>query len=157
MIMLFLRSLIFNLGFYLGTAAFALGGLPVLARDRRAVLVVAHAWARYVQWLLASICGLRAEYRGLEHLPAGGAYILASKHQSAWETLALIQFTPDFSFVMKRELMRIPIFGWYLAGAEQIAIDRARGSSALTQIVEKARKLFAEGRQLLIFPEGTRR
>jgi 1-acyl-sn-glycerol-3-phosphate acyltransferase len=154
--MLFVRSLVFNIAFYIGTAIFALIGLPALARDRRAVLRVAHAWAKYVEWLLAAVCGLRAEYRGVERLPRG-AFILASKHQSAWETLALIQFTPDFSYVLKQQLMRIPIFGWYLKRAEQIAIDRARGSSALTQIVEKSRKLFAEGRQLLIFPEGTRR
>ena len=154
--MLFLRSLVFNVGFYVGTAVFALVGLPALARDRHAVLALARAWARYVDWLLGTVCGLRVEFRGVENIPVGG-YIIAPKHQSAWETLALLRFTPDFSYVLKRELMRIPLFGWYLARAEQIAIDRSQGASALNQVVTKARALLTEGRQLFIFPEGTRR
>ena len=154
--MLFLRSLVFNLGFYLGTVALAIFGAPTLARDRHAVLGLARAWGAYVEWLSRTVCGLRVEFRGVENIPTGG-YIIAPKHQSAWETLALLRFTPDFSYVLKRELMRIPLLGWYLARAEQIAIDRTRGASALNQVVVKARKLLGEGRQLFIFPEGTRR
>jgi 1-acyl-sn-glycerol-3-phosphate acyltransferase len=154
--MIFLRSLVFHFCFYLGTAVLAVVGLPTLAGNRHAVMALARVWVRYVGWLLAFVCGLRAEYRGVENIPNGG-YIIAPKHQSSWETLALLLFTPDFSFVLKRELMRIPIFGWYLARSEQIAIDRSQGASALSQVVTKARALLAEGRQLFIFPEGTRR
>jgi 1-acyl-sn-glycerol-3-phosphate acyltransferase len=82
---------------------------------------------------------------------------VAAKHQSAWETFALIMLFDDFCYILKRELTFIPLFGWYLWKADQIAINRAAGSSALAQAEEKARRIFAEGRQLFIFPEGTRR
>ncbi|HUZ66785.1 MAG TPA: lysophospholipid acyltransferase family protein [Beijerinckiaceae bacterium] len=154
--MLFLRSLLFNVAFYLGTAAMMIAGLPTLARDRHAVFRLARLWGRYNVWLLRVVCGTRVEYRGLENIPTGG-YIIAPKHQSVLETFALVQFPPDFSYILKQDLMRIPLFGWYLSGAEQIAIDRAQGGSALAQVVAKSRALLAQGRQVFIFPEGTRR
>jgi len=154
--MLFARSLIFNVAFYVGTFVMMIVGLPTLARDRHAVMGLARLWGRYNLWLLRVVCGLRVEFRGLQNIPTGG-YIIAPKHQSVLETFALVEFPPDFSFILKRELMRIPLFGWYLAGAEQIAIDRAKRSSALAQVVDKSRALLASGRQIFIFPEGTRR
>lgn len=154
--MLFLRSLLFNVAFYVGTAVVMIVGLPTLAQDRHAVFRLARRWARLNEWLLRILCGTRVEYRGLENIPTGG-YIIAPKHQSVWETYSLTQFPPDFSFILKRELTRIPLFGWYLSRAEQISIDRAQGASALSQVVAKARVLLAEGRQVFIFPEGTRR
>jgi len=105
---------------------------------------------------LRVICGTRAEFRGLENIPKG-ALLVAPKHQSFWETFALAGFFDDFSYVLKRELTYIPFFGWYLIRAEQIAIDRASAQKALRQLTAKAKALFAEGRQLFLFPEGTRR
>jgi 1-acyl-sn-glycerol-3-phosphate acyltransferase len=118
------------------------------------------AWARL--WGLASIkmldwiCHVKLEFRGLEHVPTGAA-LVAAKHQSFFETFALLIVLKDLSFVFKRELTRIPLFGWYLWGVRQISIDRGKGGSALTQLIKGARKIFAENRQLVIFPEGTRR
>jgi 1-acyl-sn-glycerol-3-phosphate acyltransferase len=131
-------------------------GLPVLLASRHGTLALARLWARSSIWLLDKICHVRVEFRGLENIPKG-AYIIAAKHQSVWETFALTLHAPDFSFVLKRELTWIPFFGWYLYRGEQIAIDRASGRAALNQVVRRARKTFAEGRQLFIFPEGTRR
>jgi 1-acyl-sn-glycerol-3-phosphate acyltransferase len=154
--MLALRSFAFHLSFYLLTAVLAILGLPALLAGRTGVIALARFWARLVQVLLAGICGLRADFRGVENIPSGG-YIIAPKHQSAWETLALLRFTPDFTFVLKRELLKVPIFGWYLRRSQQIAIDRSKGASALSQVVAKTRAMAPEGRQIFIFPEGTRR
>ena len=107
-------------------------------------------------WLLETICGLRVEYRGIENIPAG-AVLIASKHQSFLETFALLKYAPDFAIILKRQLTYIPLFGLYLIVSKQIAIDRAQGRQALQQIIDAARPVFAAGRQVFIYPEGTRR
>ena len=154
--MLILRSALFNALFYLCLVALMLVGLPALFFGRRAIFWLARLWSRTSLWLLEQICGMRVEFRGVENIPHGGA-IVAAKHQSIWETFALLLFFPDFTFILKRELTLIPFFGWYLTRAEQIAINRSDGRTALSQATECARKLSSEGRQVLIFPEGTRR
>ena len=154
--MIFIRSLLFNAAFYINLFGLMVLGLPTLLMGRHAVFAVARAWSRSSLWLLRVICNLDVEFRGTEHIPQGG-FILAPKHQSVWETFALVLFVPDFSYILKRELMWIPLFGWYLARSEQIAIDRARGSTALTQATRRSCALLASGRQIFIFPEGTRR
>jgi 1-acyl-sn-glycerol-3-phosphate acyltransferase len=154
--MLFLRSLLFNVLFYLNLVVLMLLGLPTLLFGHRAVLALARTWANSSNWLLRNICGLEAEYRGLQNIPRGG-YIIAPKHQSIWETFSLVPFAPDFSYILKRELTWLPFFGWYLVRARQIAINRSRGSSALAEATRKSREVLAEGRQIFIFPEGTRR
>ncbi|GAC1335513.1 MAG: lysophospholipid acyltransferase family protein [Beijerinckiaceae bacterium] len=154
--MILIRSALFNVLFYVNMIALMFLGLPTLLFGRRAVLGLARTWARTSLWLLKTVCGLSAEFRGIENIPPG-ACLVAPKHQSFWETFALTLHFDDFSYVLKRELTWIPFFGWYLLRAEQIAIDRASGRSGLQQLAASAKRLFAERRQLFIFPEGTRR
>ncbi len=154
--MLVLRSLLFNIVFYINLVVLVLTGIPRLLMDRQAVQNLARLWGRTSLWWARVICGMTFEPRGLENIP-DGPVIVAAKHQSIWETYVLTLFLKDFSYVLKRELTWIPIFGWYLISGEQIAIDRSKGSSALNQVSTAATALLAEGRQLFIFPEGTRR
>ncbi len=154
--MLFLRSLLFQIVYYANLGFWMLLWLPALVMPRRATLELGRQWGRTSLWWLEVICGLKHEFRGLENIPKGQV-IVACKHQSVWETFVLPILFPDFSFILKRELILIPFFGWYLLSAEQIAIDRAKGGKLLPQLVRKAKEIFAQGRQLFIFPEGTRR
>ncbi len=150
------RSTIFNILFYANLVALMILGLPLLFGNRRVVIGLARVWARSSLWLLRTICGIHVEFRGLENIPATPA-IIAAKHQSFLETFALTLHVRDFSYVLKRELKWIPFFGWYLWRAEQTGIDRGSGRAALAQMVSAARAMFADGRSLFIFPEGTRR
>jgi 1-acyl-sn-glycerol-3-phosphate acyltransferase len=154
--MLVLRSLLFNIAFYVNLIGAMIVALPTILVGRRAVIGLAKYWSRSSLILAKYIAGLDAEFRGRENIRPG-ALLIAPKHQSIWETFAILQFFDDFSFVLKRELTWIPFFGWYLYRADQIAINRAKGSTALGQVVEGARARFAAGRQVFIFPEGTRR
>jgi 1-acyl-sn-glycerol-3-phosphate acyltransferase len=154
--MLFPRSLVFQIAYYGNLGFWMILWLPALVMPRRAALALGRQWGRTSLWLLDKICGVKVEFRGRENLRTG-AVIVACKHQSVWETFVLPMLFPDFSFILKRELIWIPFFGWYLLAAEQIAIDRSKGGKLLPQIVEKVKAIFAQGRQLFIFPEGTRR
>lgn len=154
--MIAVRSIAFNILFYVNMTILALLGLPALFMKRQAVQQLARIWARTSLWLLDKTCGLEVEFRGLEHLPKG-ACIIAAKHQSALETFALTTQMGDFTFILKRELMSVPIFGWYLKRAEQIAVDRARRGQALADLTRQVRQAIAGGRQVFIFPEGTRK
>ena len=116
--MILLRSLLFQTVFYLTTAVFAIVGLPVLLTDRHRVQAYAKFWTGTEVWLLEKICGTKLVWRGLENLPRG-ACLIAAKHQSTLETMALTTKGADFSYILKRELTAIPIFGWYLKGAGQ--------------------------------------
>jgi 1-acyl-sn-glycerol-3-phosphate acyltransferase len=155
--LLFLRSLVFQCLYYLSTVLLMLVWLPTLITGPRGVVQeLGRQWGRTTLWLLEKICGLKHEIRGLENIPKG-AVIVAAKHQSVWDTFTLPIFFPDFSYILKHELVYLPLFGWYLLRSEQIAIDRAKGRKAMPQLVAKAKALFAQDRQLFIFPEGTRR
>ena len=154
--MIYIRSAVFNTLFYANLIILMLIGLPTLAMRRQAVFALARAWARSSLWLLRIICGTRVEFRNISNIPVGG-YIIAPKHQSIWETFALCLHFPDFSFILKRELTWIPVFGWYLKRAEQIAINRSSGSAALAEATNSAKEILGAGRQVFIFPEGTRR
>ena len=154
--MIFLRSLLFNIAFYLCTAVFAIGGLPTMIFGRKAILELARAWARASLRLLDAICGVKVEFRGVENIERQGC-IIASKHQSALETLALVTQVKDFTYILKHELIFIPLFGQYLLRSDQIAINRANRSAAMSRLITLAGKAIAEGRAIFIFPEGTRR
>ncbi|HEX2725702.1 MAG TPA: lysophospholipid acyltransferase family protein [Beijerinckiaceae bacterium] len=154
--MLAVRSFLFNAAFYANLIVWMLAALPLLLAPRMALMRVAQGWARSNLWLLRMIAGTRVEIRGGEHVPPGGL-LVASKHQSLWETFALATLFDDPTFVLKRELMWIPLFGWFLWKADMVPIDRRAGSSALREMTRRARDEVAHGRQLLIFPEGTRR
>ena len=151
-----LRSVIFNVLFYLNLTVQIVAALPTLVMPRRAIIEVARFWARSNLWLLRVVCGTRVEFRGLDKIPAG-PLLVAAKHQSLWETFALITVFRDPAYIMKRELMWIPFFGWYTWKAGMIAVDRGRGSQALAAMNVSARRELGRDRQIIIFPEGTRR
>jgi 1-acyl-sn-glycerol-3-phosphate acyltransferase len=151
-----LRSLAFNLAFYVNIIVLMIVGLPLILIGRHGVFFVARIWGGSSLWLLETICGLRVEFRGVENIPQGG-YILAAKHESFLETFALLERATDFAIILKKQLVWIPLFGLYLVGARQIAIDRSRGHAALSQVLEQARAVIGAGRQIIIYPEGTRR
>lgn len=150
-----LRSLAFNLLLYFFTALQAIAGLPVLLMSRRSAYRFGRAWADAILRLCASVAGLGYEVRGREHLPRGPA-IIAMKHQSAWDTFAVAVIFDDPAIVLKQELMWIPFYGWYLRKAGMIAIDRKAGAHALRRLVAAGERAAAQGRPLVIFPEGTR-
>jgi 1-acyl-sn-glycerol-3-phosphate acyltransferase len=154
--MLALRSLLFNVAFYVNLVVWMLMIIPTFALPRKALIRAAQAWAKSSVWLMKVIAGTKVEYRGLERIPPGGL-LVAAKHQSFWETFVLASLVDDPAFILKRELMWLPLFGWYLWKADMVPIDRRSGSLALTEMNARAREAVAEGRQILIFPEGTRR
>ncbi|SDO32436.1 1-acyl-sn-glycerol-3-phosphate acyltransferase [Methylobacterium phyllostachyos] len=153
--MLALRSLAFNICFYVLTTVLAVLGLPTLVSGR-AVLRLARLWGRITLWLLRVVAGTRVEFRGLENIP-DGPLLVAAKHQSALETLALCTALPNFTYILKRELLLIPLIGWYLSRSGMVAIDRSKGTRAMSLMNAAAGEAIRQGRQLIIFPEGTRR
>ena len=150
------RSIVFNALFYLNTLVWLIVALPTFFMPYRAIIAVAKAWARTNLTLLHAVAGIDYEIRGLEKLPKG-PLIIAAKHQSAWETFALLPLFNSPTFIMKRELQWIPIFGWLTIKGRMVPVDRGAGSAALAKMAERARVELADNRQLIIFPEGTRR
>ncbi len=119
-------------------------------------LGMARLWGRTTLWLLRVLCRIDVAWEGLDKIPAGGV-IIAAKHQSIWETFALVTVLANPAFIIKRELMWIPFFGWYAWRAGMIPVDRAAGKTALDALMVRAAQAVAAGRQIVIFPEGTRR
>jgi 1-acyl-sn-glycerol-3-phosphate acyltransferase len=150
------RSLLFNLLFYVTTALYVVLGSPLLFGPRRWAMAALGNHARFELFLLRHIVGLKLEVRGKEKLP-NGPCLVAAKHQSAWETFALIPLFRDPALLMKRELFWIPFHGWFSRKFEMIPVDRDKGPPALRRMLREARTRIAEGREILIFPEGTRR
>jgi len=150
-----LRSLLFNLVFYAWTAFVAIAALPMLLGPRALVMGLGQWWSRTVLELARWIAGIDYELRGAEHLPRAPA-IIAVKHQSAWDTLAVPALFGDVAIVLKRELLWIPCYGWYARKAGMIPVDRGAGATALKGMVRRAREVVAERRPIVIFPEGTR-
>jgi 1-acyl-sn-glycerol-3-phosphate acyltransferase len=153
--LLYLRSALFLLLFAMATIVYAILSPLTLffSFSRRYRLLT--SWGALNVWLCERICGLGYEVRGLENIPAQPAVILAS-HQSTWETLFLSSLFPPIAWVVKRELMWIPFFGWGLAMIAPISINRAAGQRASQQLIDKGRARLASGRFVLIFPQGTR-
>lgn len=154
--MLILRSTLFNLAFYINMMVWMIIALPTLLMPRPVFMAVARLWTRSSLWLLATLCGTRMEVRGRSHVPPGGC-LVASKHQSLWETFAMFVIFDDPAYVIKRELQWIPFYGWFTLKARSIPVNRKGGAAALLTMNRLALKEAATGRQIVIFPEGTRR
>ena len=156
--MLVLRSLVFNTLFYANLVLWLLiAVLPAMLLPKRALLAVAIAWSRSSLWLLRVVAGTRCEISGIEHIPQGGLMV-AAKHQSFLETFALVTVFRNPVFILKRELTWIPVFGWALNKLRMIPVNRGARARALSDVTRRAKvELGQNGRQLLIFPEGTRR
>lgn len=155
--MLTVRSALYNVAFYLNLSLWCLVAFPTLVLPRRYFMKIARLWGVSSVWLMKPIAGTHVRWSGLDKLPAGGC-IIASKHQSTWETFALWIILKDPAFILKRELMFIPFFGWYLIKGAMIPVRRGQtGREALASMSARAREAIAAGRQLIIFPEGTRR
>ena len=154
--MIILRSLVFNALFYVNTALWLIAALPTFFMPYRAIIEVAKAWGRFNRALTRMVAGIDYEIRGAEKIPRGPV-IVAAKHQSAWETFALLSLFDNPTFIIKRELQWIPIFGWFTIKGRMVPVQRGAGSQTLTNMIERARIELARGRQLVIFPEGTRR
>jgi len=154
--MLLLRSVAFLLVFYVNTAVFLVLGSWLLLAPRRWAMAGLRLHGLASLWWLKLICGTRLDVRGRDKLPEG-ACLIASKHQSAWDTFALIPVLRDPAMVMKAELGLIPLYGWFSHKFQHIFVKRDRGPSALKAMIRDARDRAAQGREIVIFPEGTRR
>ncbi len=154
--MTWLRSLLFNIWFFAATLGMGLLGVPVRWFARRHALWVAQSWAALVLGGAAALCGIRVAVVGREHLPTEGAALIASQHQSAFDTLVWLRLVPRAAYVFKAELARIPLFGSLLVPAGQIPVDRGASFSAVRSLLRGADRAKADGRQIVIFPEGTR-
>ena len=151
-----IRSLVYLAVFYINTAAFLIFGSWLFLAPRSWAMEGLRLHGLASMWLLKVICALRCEVRGREKLPTG-ACLIAAKHQSAWDTFGLIPVFRDPAMVMKAELGAIPLYGWFSHKFEHIFIRRDRGPTALKQLIRDARQRAAAGREVVIFPEGTRR
>jgi 1-acyl-sn-glycerol-3-phosphate acyltransferase len=147
------RSILFNVLFYLNLAVLLCVAIPSLAMPHWAPLGMAKLWGRTTLWLLRVVCRTQVEWRGLDKIPPGGI-LIAAKHHSTWETFALVTVLDDPTFIIKRELLWIPLFGWLAWRAGMIPINRRAGKAAMGMMTAHALKAIAEGRQIVIFPEA---
>lgn len=152
---LFIRSLLFWIGFIVNTAVFGTSVVILFFTPSSFRLKIARVWSHVNNFLLKVFCGIDFTVQGKENLDVDTAIIL-SKHQSTWETLALHSFTPYVHWVFKRELMYIPIFGWALALTDPIAINRGTGRVAIKQLITEGTRKLNDGKWMVLFPEGTR-
>ena len=151
-----LRSIAFNVLFYLNTFIYLMAALPTFFMPYRAIIALAKSWGRANLILLRVVAGIKYEIRNRDKIPRG-PIIVASKHQSAWETFALLPLLENPVFILKHELQWIPVFGWLTIKGRMVPVHRGGGSQTLTDMIERARIELADNRQLIIFPEGTRR
>lgn len=153
--MLFARTVIFNILFVLTTIVLSLLAAPGLLLPYRAVVWIKQLWLHLVLGMTRHVIGIDWEERGRENIP-DGPVIFAAKHQSAWDTLGLSMVHPFCAFVLKRELVWLPIWGWYLLRMGMIPIDRSKGLASMKKVTSAAARSVARGQSILIFPQGTR-
>ena len=154
--MIVLRSIIFNLIFYLNLVLFLVLGSWLLLCPRIWAIRALQLWANSSLWWLSVICNIKIEVRGRENI-LGGPCLVAGKHQSLWETFAVLPLFDDPCMVLKRELTLIPFFGWFCLKFKMIAVERSAGTAALRKLVARGKEEIARGRSIIIMPEGTRR
>ncbi|MDO9432301.1 MAG: lysophospholipid acyltransferase family protein [Phenylobacterium sp.] len=153
--MIAIRSVIFVALFYVWSIIVAVGLSPFLLGPRSWAMELMRVWARGIIWLLRVVCDIKVEVRGKEHMPKGAA-LVAPKHHCMLDVFAQFAWLPDACFVMKKELTWIPFFSWWGMRAKMIVVDRAGHATALRKLIRDSKERFADNRQLLIFPEGTR-
>ncbi|MBM3617403.1 MAG: 1-acyl-sn-glycerol-3-phosphate acyltransferase [Alphaproteobacteria bacterium] len=151
-----LRCMLFNLSFYGLTTVMCVLCLPALVLPKQAVWFCAKSWARITLFLAHHVCGIKLDLRDPQNLRFSQSTIFSAKHQSAFETIALTLLIPRPSFILKRELLFLPLFGLYLKKIGAVAIDRKAGASAIKEMVKQARARLESGHSLVIFAEGTR-
>ena len=150
-----MRSGLYGVFLALSVGVLGVACLPVLLLPRRAVMRVVRFWAKLALSALRVIVGIDSELRGFERLP-DTPVIIAAKHQSAWETIVFLAVLPLPAYVLKRELLSLPVYGWYTRRLGMIAIDRKGGAASLRRMMAATRQAVADGRPIVIFPEGTR-
>jgi 1-acyl-sn-glycerol-3-phosphate acyltransferase len=153
---IYVRSGLFNLVFYLNLALFLLLGSGFYFTPRKWSIRALQTWARSSLFWLRVIAGTRMEVRGVENIPPGPC-LVAGKHQSFWETFAILPLLDDPAVVLKKELTLIPFFGWFIYKFRMIPVERSAGTQALRALMTKSEQAISDGRQVVIMPEGTRR
>ena len=155
--MIVFRSVLFNLLFYLNLIVQMILFSPAyFLMERKSAWVIPKNWVRSNHWLLKMVVGTDYRIEGLENIPKGG-YIIAPKHQSFWDAYALLPYLDDPFYILKRELTWIPLFGWYVVKMRMVPINRGSKSKVMPEVMRETRKQMDDGRQLIIYPEGTRR
>ncbi|MEW9613773.1 1-acyl-sn-glycerol-3-phosphate acyltransferase [Shinella sp. S4-D37] len=156
--MIVFRSVLFNALFYLNLIAQMIVMTPAyFLLPRKKAYVIAKNWARSNHWLFDKVVGTTFEIQGLENIPADGRYIFAPKHQSFWDAYALLPWLDDPFYILKRELTWIPLFGWYLKKQRMVPVDRSARGKVMAAVMQRTKDEMNSGRQLIIYPEGTRR
>ncbi len=154
-----LRSILFNILYVFGSLFWSIALLWALALPpNKCTEVISHFYGGYMRWIMRHVMGLKFEFRGLENLPTDTPYIIAAKHQSAMETL-LIPFTKEFRYpviILKKELTRLPIWGFYPKAMGLVAINRGDGMESMRAMTAGCKNALANGRSIAIFPQGTR-
>ena len=153
--LLLIRSLAFNIAFFAWAFISAILFIPLFIGGTKTARMVGKPWAELCLLLAKIFCGINYEIRGRENI-ASTPVIYASKHQSAWDTIIFLTLLPNMAYVLKKELLRLPFWGWYLWRMQMIAIDRSAGASGLKQMIRDSKAALAAGRPIVIFPEGTR-
>ena len=153
--MMFIRSFLYAAWFYSSMGIIGLPCLPFIFTSRRVAMDTIRRWAASQRFVLRWVCGIRTEFRGLENVPHGPS-VIAMKHQSTYDTIAPFLFLQDPAFVLKRELLHMPVFGLYAERAGMVAIDRGGGLKTMKLMLAAAKRQAEMGRPMVIFPEGTR-